>query len=91
MYTSLSSTLVKTRLAGGALLLLLISFAFSSAFALMALTQLYTELLLDSGLSATLIQSEIDAFSRQQLWLALPIVLGAGLLLLAVGTWDALS
>ena len=87
MHTSPPSTLAKTRLAGGALLLLLISFAFSSAFALMALTQLYTELLLDSGLSTTLIQSEIDAFSRQQLWLALPIVLGAGLLLLAVTAW----
>ena len=87
--------MAKPKLACGSLVLLVISFSFSSFFTLTALAKLYGQFLgasdLPNKLQALLGQSEIDAFIAEQLFIALVILLTSSLLLLAMVAWRAPS
>ncbi|MCP5195671.1 MAG: MFS transporter [Gammaproteobacteria bacterium] len=87
--------MAKLKMACGALILLVISFSFSSFFTLTALAKLYAQSLSgfgpSSGLQALLSQLEIDAFIDAQLLIALVILLSSGLMVLALIAWRAPS
>jgi MFS family permease len=77
----------------GTIFLLLVSFSFSSYFALTALAKLYAQSLNTSEASsmpgAVLAQMEIDAFINQQLIFAFLVLIGSILALLAIVAWRA--
>ena len=79
--------MAKLKLACGTFAILLISFGFSSIFALMALERFYTELLGGSSQNHVLIKQEVSAFIDGQIYVAVPILLGSTLLLLAMLVW----
>ena len=87
------SVMAKLKLACGALVLLIISFCFSSFFTLTALAEIYAKSLeapdYSGGLEKFLAHPEISTFIDAQLYIALPILLGGGLMLLAMVAWRA--